>query len=352
MPAKKERILLFRNQGIGDLILISPAVRAIRSLHPESHISIFVGNWSRSAVENSDYIDEIVSYPDKWIQNKNPQRILQLVHRLRKKRFDRVYIFHSHNMLHLLTALAGIHQRYGFTYRGTGKLLSAATEWQPNTARYIADNYLDIPRLAGWEGDDYSLDFILSPEDEETAENLLREHRLQAKRFFVIAPGGGINPRQDVFHKRWGADNYAALLNLMHKEWDSAFVLVGASDEKEICREIERKSGVDVVNLCGEIPFRVSAGLVKKSAMLICNDSSLMHTAVAFQAPSIAIFGPSNPKSLLPPQGVNRYISAGLECSPCYCNSIFKGCDRDLACMKELSPRKVFNAVKDLSIEA
>ena len=396
------------------MILISPAVRAVRSLHPDAHISIFVGDWSRASVEGNRYIDEIISYPDEWIQNKKPLRILSLVNLLRKKKFDRVYIFHSHNMLHLLVKLAGIPERYGFSFQGTGRFLTAATEWEPNTSRYIADNYLDIPRLAGWKGDDCSLDLFLSSEDEAAAEQLLKDIGISPGSYFIIAPGGGLNPRQNVFHKRWGAEKFAQLIDLMKEDWESAVILVGAADEKDICREIEDKPSFDgfssrtiaprrmkisrlaysrcryfqskpsceglssrprttkyensrlaysrcryfrskvrsgMVNLCGATSFGVSAALVKQSLMLICNDSSLMHAAAAFHKPSIAIFGPSNPQSLLPQAGLNRYVSAGLECSPCYCNSIFDGCERELACMAELSPQKVHNAIKELLVE-
>ena len=351
MISDDEKILIFRNQGIGDLMLITPAIRAIRRLHPQAHISIFVGEWSKVSVEGNPHIDEIVSYPDPWIQDKKPFRILQIVRLLRRKKFDRVYIFHSHNMLHLLTSLAGMRERYGFTFQGTGRFVQRKAEWQPNTSRYIADNYLDIPRLAGFQGDDLSLDFYLDDKDEAEADRLLVEHEIDRGNFVVIAPGGGINPRQDVFEKRWEAEKFAGLIDMIQEEFRSSIIMVGAGAESSICRRVAEKSNANIINLVGKTSFRVSAALVKRARMLICNDSGIMHTAVAFKKPSVAVFGPSNPFSLLPQNGLNRWVSAGMDCSPCYCNSIFPGCERELACMKELSAETVFQTVKELWLD-
>ena len=343
-----DKILIFRNQGIGDLMLISPAMRAIRALHPEAHISVFVGDWSKASVEGNPNIDEIISYPDPWIQDKKPLRILQLINRVRQKKFHRAYIFHSHNVLHLLVRMAGIPERYGFSFQGRGRFLTHKTEWQPNSSRYIADNYLDIPRLAGFEGEDLPLDFYLSSEDESAAERILAEYNIKPGNYLIISPGGGINPRQNVFEKRWGADKFGELFDLLNEEYGIPILLTGAPAEKEICREAANIAKTPVIDLCGEMNFKASAALVKKAWALICNDSAIMHTAVVFQVPSMAVFGPSNPLSLLPQNGLNRWVSAGMDCSPCYCNSIFSGCERELACMKELSAEKVFGAIKEL----
>ena len=350
MPnASCQKILIFRNQGIGDLILVSPAIRSIRSLHPDDHISMFVGDWSRVSVENHPDIDEIISYPDHWIQDKKPLKILGLVNRIRKGKFDRVYILHSHNMLHLLVKLAGIPKRYGFSFQGTGKFLTHTAEWDPNSRRYIADNYLDIPRLAGFKGTDVKLDFYISRAAESEADKIIADNDLADDGYVVIAPGGGINPRQDVFEKRWGTDKFAGLMDALNDErLCSNFVLTGAKAEANICSEIETKTSAKVLNLCGKTSFEVSAALVKKSKLLVSNDSSIMHTAVAFGVPGMTIFGPSNPRSLMPVSKVNRWVSSGVDCSPCYCNSIFPGCPYDLKCMTELSVEKVLNSIKDL----
>lgn len=345
----KKRILIFRNQGIGDLILVSPAVRAIRSLHPEAHIAMFVGDWSRVSVENNPNIDEIISYPDTYIQDKKPFKILGLVNRIRKGKFDRVYIFHSHDMLHLMVWLAGISERYGFSFNGSGRFLTDKTEWEPNSSRYIADNYLDIPRLAGFDGDDVGLDFNVSNDAESEAEKIIEENGIDREKLIILAPGGGINPRQDVFEKRWGTDKFAGLIDALSEEkLGGDYILTGAKAESDICCGIEKLTDAKVLDLCGKTSFEVSAALVKKSKLLVSNDSSIMHTAVAFGIPSMAIFGPSNPSSLLPVSEVNRWISSGVDCSPCYCNSIFEGCQFDLKCMTELTVDKVLNSIKDL----
>jgi len=343
-----DHILIFRNQGIGDLLLITPAIRAIRQLHPEAVISIFVGEWSKAAVENHPAIDEIISYPDPYIQNKQPLKILGLINLLRRKHFDRVYIFHSHNMLHLMTRLAGISERYGFSFKGTGRLLTHSAEWQPNTERYIADNYLDIPRLAGYQGNDLSLDLYLSEKEEKTANEVLSANNLNPGEYFIISPGGGINPRQNVFEKRWGEEKFAALIDLLSKNFAHKVILAGAAAEKPICEQIRSLSKTPVIDLCGKIPFRISAALVKSAKALICNDSAIMHTAVAFGTPSVAIFGPSNPLSLLLVSTVNRWVSSGVDCSPCYCNEIFSGCLRNLECMKKLQPEKVLRVLLEV----
>lgn len=345
-----ERVLILRNQGIGDLILITPAMRAIRQLHPHAEISVMVGDWSRVAVESNPNLDRILSYPDPWIQNKLPIGYLRLITRLRRQRFDTAYIFHSHSLIQLMTVLAGIPRRYGFfdvELKKKGKFLTASTEWQPNTSRYIADNYLDIPRLAGWQGNDLSLDFFLTDTEQQEADRLLAGAQLNAGEFLLVAPGGGVNPRQNVFEKRWSADQYAKLCSLLSDQWRLPIVLAGSVHEAEISRVIAGLSSADIVDFTGKIPFRTAAGLVRRCRTLICNDSAIMHVAVAFGILSLAVFGPSNPKSLLPVSDVNQWITSGLDCSPCYCNSIFEGCEH-LRCMTELHPYKVLDRLNEM----
>lgn len=329
------------------MILITPAIRALRSVHPNAHISVVVGEWSKVALEGNPNLDEIIAYPDPWIQNRQPLGYLKLVSILRKKGFDVAYIFHSHPLIHLITVLAGISKRFGFfdfQLKKRGKLLTAKTEWQPNTDRYIADNYLDIARLTGWRGSDVALDFFLTEEERQYSNNLLAENNIKSGEFLVVAPGGGVNPRQNVFEKRWGAAKFRKLCDLLHLNWDLPIVLTGSPQEVAIGEEITRGTSARVINLIGKTGFRHTAGLIQRCCMLICNDSAVMHVAVAFKIPSLAIFGPSNPRSLLPRSDLNQWITSGLDCSPCYCNSIFEGCEH-LRCMEELSPESVMERI-------
>jgi heptosyltransferase-2 len=349
--ASQERVLIIRNQGIGDLILITPAIRAIRQLHPQAHLAIAVGQWSRVALDGNPHLDEIVAYPDPWVQNKQPLGFARLVARLRLKRFSTAYIFHSHTMIHLMAVMAGIPRRFGFydlELGKSGRWLQAKAEWQPNTNRYIADNYLDIPRLAGFKGNDLSLDFFLNEEQQAVADHILNEHGLKAGSYFVVAPGGGINPRQNVFEKRWPINSYVALCTLLYEAWGMPIILVGSRAEANLGREITSSSKAKIIDLIGKVPFDVSAGLIRQSRMLISNDSSVMHVAVAYRRLSLAIFGPSNPRSLLPVSEINQWITSGLDCSPCYCNSIFQSCPHGLQCMKALTPAQVFNRIQSM----
>lgn len=338
--ATLDRILILRNQGIGDLILITPAIRAVRSLHPQAHLTAVVGQWSRVALEANPHLDEIISYPDPWIQHKSITGYLRLTSILHARKFQTAYIFHSHTLIHLLALLARIPTRYGFydlNLRKSGRLLTERAEWQPNTNRYIADNYLDIPRLAGFRGEDLDLDFCLTDDEQARADRILSDLGVRQGQFLIVAPGGGVNPRQNVFEKRWGTDKFAELCRKLHGETGLPILLIGSDQERGLGREIV--SAVDravLFDLIGKISFRLSAGLIRRARLLICNDSSVMHVSVAFRTPSLTIFGPSNPRSLLPVSTVNQWISSGVDCSPCYCNSIFMGCEH-LKCMRELS---------------
>ncbi|MBU1881779.1 glycosyltransferase family 9 protein [bacterium] len=332
------------------MILITPAIRAIRARHPEAHIGIMVGDWSKVALVGNPYLDEIISYPDSWIQNKQPLGCLRLVYRLWKGRFDTAYIFHSHTLIQLMTVLAGIPERYGFfdkNLKKPGKYLKGKAEWQPNIDRFIADNYLDIPRLNGWQGSDTSLDFFLSDAEQSQADKLIESHGLTEDQFFILAPGGGVNPRQNVFAKRWGADKFIELCNLLGVTYHLPIVLTGSKQEIPLGEEIAARANGQIIDLVGKVSFRQAAGLVRRSQMLVSNDSAIMHIAVAFSKMSLTIFGPSNPHSLMPISEINQWITSGVDCSPCYCNSIFEGCEH-LRCMTELSAAQVLERIQKM----
>jgi len=246
-----------------------------------------------------------------------------------------------------MTVLAGIPERYGFfdsNLKKPGKFLHGKAEWQPNVDRFIADNYLDIPRLNGWQGADTSLDFYLTDAEQSEADHLLVNQGLTEQDFFMVAPGGGVNPRQNVFEKRWGTDKFIELCSLLSSSYRLPIILTGSMQEIPLGEEIATRASGNIINMVGKISFRQAAGFVKRSRMLISNDSAIMHVAVAFNRKSLAIFGPSNPKSLLPASDINQWISSGVDCSPCYCNSIFQGCDH-LRCMTELSADRVLERI-------
>ncbi len=159
------------------------------------------------------------------------------------------------------------------------------------------------------------------------------------QRILLIAPGA----RWET--KRWVDTRYAELADALQTNGDVRCVLVGGPAESDVCAGIVRTCASPPVNLAGRTTLHQLAAAVASADCVICNDSAVLHLAVALNRPVVCLIGPTNPARTGPYGRRQDVVQLDLPCSPCYLRTLRK-CRHDHRCMRELPVQTVVDAVR------
>ncbi len=349
-PFPPERVYLLRTHAIGDVLLTTPTIRAIRKAWPRTHITMLVGRKSRPALEGNPYIDSLESFPEDWWFGKRFGKILKLTWSLRQKPKDALVILHASGLIHLWGFMIGAPIRVGFDEHGSGFALThPVVRTKKDYDRYLADVNLDLARAMGIGADDPKLDFFPQDDELEAVRAFLPPHDGTGKPFLVgVAPGGGQNAFEKISVKHWPAVQYAELMTRLSKGLNIEFFLLGDKHDVQVDRIAGMAGpGVKFTNLKGRTTFRELGALIYHLDLLVTNDSSPLHLAVAMNKPVVALFGPTANWTLFPPGQNRTALQSPAQCSPCYTYGRFPGCPAP-SCMSELPVDGVKDAVESL----
>lgn len=159
--------------------------------------------------------------------------------------------------------------------------------------------------------------------------------------YVVLVPGGAANVKEEMESRRWPAEHFAALAGLLLGA-GRRVLLLGRGADAAIAAHIQ-KAQPAVFDLSDRTTLLEAAAILKRSRLVVCNDSGLMHLAGAVGARVIAIFGPTHPgeKKLLREGSVAVWKGEELDCSPCYHDGVFPKCDH-VSCLRNITPQEVF----------
>jgi len=309
-----QRILAVRIQGAGDVLLTTPAVRALRHRFPEAEIHYLVGDQAVEMLQHNPDIDRIVPISETGLFSRSLRQVLPYVHMLRKQRYDLGVIFSRSAGLHSFLTACRIDFRVGFNKNGSGALLHLPVSLG-NGVRYEALDYLELVRALGGNDCGTVLRLHITPEEEVHGRKLLSAAGIDWHMpFALFSVGGGRNPGWDVPQKRWSMASFARLADQL-----ACRVIVVGDDVDFRDAESWFKARPSVLNLCGKLSLRDTAALLKHAKLLVANDTVTMHMAVITGIPTVALFGPTHPHALLPPKIKHvRYLQGNLACAPCF----------------------------------
>lgn len=341
LPCSPKRILMVKTHAIGDAILVTPAIRALRNRYPGSEIVLLTGRQPEEIIDGNKDINEILSFDESALFNLNLLKIIKLIKMVRKEHFIMSFIFHYSSLMHLLVLAFGIPYRIGFDKDGTGFSLTHKLPWDNKGEHWTADVSLDLARFVGANTEDKSLKIEISKRDMGFADNLLRDYKICSDDILIgIFPGGGKNPRDIVYQKRWGIEKYATIIDILSARYGAKIIIFGSPNDKKVVSKLINISKTSVINTSGKVNLKQLSALIKKCSLLITNDSAPLHIAVAVDTPTVSLFGPSRARAIVEENEKHIPIQSTYPCSPCYCNSRFPGCDNP-QCMEAISCNEV-----------
>ena len=330
----RPRILVWKLSALGDVILATPSLRALRRQFPTAHITLAVGRSAYEVVAHCPYLDDILIV-DVRGKDRGVLRQLALVGRLRAGAFDLSLDLQNSRRTHLLAWLAGIPVRAGYR-RKFGRLLNRGVRLPKVVLAPIAHQHYLLTH-AGFSTDGDRLELWPSPLDEERAGRLLSGIRRSRDRQLIgIHPGGSGR----WVTKRWDLDRWAKLCDAL-AERNAQVVVVGGPEERPLGEALERLTRHPLLLLAGQTSLMELACVLKRCDAFLGHDSSSLHVAAAVGTPTVALFGPTDPRRHLPSSFAGTVIQKDVFCSPCYsarCRTITH------ACMRRIEVEEVLTA--------
>ena len=347
LPVGACRIVVVKPCCLGDVLMATPVVAALRARFPESTIDFAVGRHARPAIEGHPDVAALVDAGPG--AGRDWRALLHLLARLRAGRYDVCLVLERSPLFATLPLLAGIRVRAGIDSGGRGFALNARVPWDESL--HEVDLYLSAAGALGCPVEGHRLRFVPSAHAQEAVERLRLQHDL-GSRVIAIAPGGGTNPGMDLPEKRWPPERFAETADRLHDTEAAQIAIVGGPLDAPVCRAMRAAMRAPSIDLTGAIPFAELAAFLQRCLLYVGNDSGPMHLAVAVGCPVVAVFGPT-PAHLYRPYGVHaRTVRRDIPCSPCFVHGHLPRCPNRQACMRELAARTVASACHELLMES
>jgi len=353
-PGAGGRVLLIKFWGIGSLQLLSPAVRAVRASHPGARVDLLTLRPNEPFARGLEAFDRVLTLDVTgagWTRLFG--RILHLVRRLRRERYDTVYDFEFFTRFSaVVSLLSGARTSHGFASPGDGRG-SLHTHRAPfNRYWHVARNFRNLAR--GENGRGVSVaelsPFVVREEHRAEAAAVLFEHGFASDGPLVV-----LNPNAGSLslERRWPAERFAALARTLVEEDGARVVLIGAASERARAAEIvglcQDLSGPRFAPLAGRLSIGATASLLESCDVFVSNDSGPMHVAATLGTATIGLFGPETPVMYAPIGPRTRVLYEPPPCSPCinvHDNKLAVCVRGHAECMTSIETSSVLEAVR------
>jgi len=312
-----KRILVITLSNIGDAVLTLPVVGSLMQNFRYADVDVVVGIRAREVFEGDPRIKNMYVYDKAASLNQNLKFILNL----RRNRYDLI--------VDLRNGFLGFFIGPRFWLKPTLK--------SPKGKIHKIDVHLYKIEKLGLKIDPNSYPIWIRQIDADNMSELLRKRGILSSDSVVC-----ISPGAKSHIKRWREDGFAEVCDRLIDEFKVKVLFVGDSDDCQICDRIINSMKNYAVSISGQTNLRELAWCIKRSRLLITNDSAPLHIAGSIGTPSVAIFGPTDHKKYGPRDGLGIAAYKRLHCSPCEVAL----CKYNLECMKAVEADEVFEAAE------
>ena len=313
-------ILLIRPGGIGDAVLLVPALQDLKNKYPTTHITILAERRNAGVFSLIPEIDHLYCY-DK------PREFIQAL----RGQYDVVIDTEQwHRLSAIVARLVRAQMKIGFATNERRRMFTHRLSYSHDEYEVCSFKRLLEPLTGVSEQVEPTPPFLtIPPAATATVAKLLVP--LNDKPFITIFPGASIPER------RWGADRFRAVADALSQK-GYGIVVVGGQTDLADAQTIAGDSGL---NLAGQTSLAETAALLARSALLISGDSGVLHFAVGLGIPTVSLFGPGRACKWAPQGDLHAVINKNLPCSPCTTYGTTPPCPYHARCMQEITVDEV-----------
>lgn len=306
------RILIIKLRYIGDTILTTPLIRALKTDPRIGGIDLLVPEESAVLLRDCPLIDNAIALPNE--ARRSLMFWPRFFQRLRSARYDVAIDLTGSDRSSLLCFMTGAPVRLGYAGPHCFRERFVYTRRIPSVLGccHTVDHHLKMAEALGVSVETRHPCLPVSPAALTDVTRLLRDSDIGPETRFVV-----IHPGARRWYKSWPKDRFARLADHIMDAFETRVVLAGGPGDRDACRVIADGMRRTPVNLCGRVPLDRFAALARKAVCLIGNDSAPIHVATAVETPVLALFGPTPPDAWAPRRRRDCIISATFPCRPC-----------------------------------
>lgn len=356
MHSEYKKILIMEAGGIGDMIMSTPALKAIRKKFSDSEITLLTVPRSAQALKNKRYADKILYFKQESF-SKGPSRSicnqvfsnLRLLWSLRKESFDMVIdleaieTWKASLLRYIFYICVGAENRVGRDSDGKGFFLDVKVRDDLFGEVHEVDRKLLIARALGAEAGDRKQEFYISQDDREFIHNWVLDSGIGNSRTVVaMQPGAFVPTRQ------WKSEGFIEVAKKLYQKYNAQIILTGGSSDN-VVHEIKDELDDVAPILAVGFPLGRLGALLERVQLFISNDTGPFHIADALNIPYVVIFGPENFHRYGPyntKSGSRIVTGIKITCSPC----LKYECGTH-ECMESITSEMVWDEVESLMKE-
>jgi heptosyltransferase-2 len=350
IPPPPKKLLVVQPSWVGDAVMATPALRALRELYPQAHISYLMRRYVKEVYTGMPWADQLITYrTGKTKKKAGKGQFIDLAARLRAARFDMAVLLPNSFKSALVCKMARIPRVIGYERDGRGFLLTDKLLPVKERGKFvpspIVKYYLGIAHYLGSHHRDLRLELFVTPSERREAQEVFARSGLDPDLHRPASHGGRpplvlLNPgAQYGAAKCWLPEYFAELGDRLIRELGATVLISAAPKERAIVDAINRHMTHSAVDLSrAGMTLGALKEVVRRCDLMVTNDTGPRHIAAAFDVPVVTVFGPTHPEWTEIYYAKERQVAVKVFCGPCQ----KKTCPLDHRCMTRVTPAMVY----------
>ena len=267
-----QKILLIRLSSLGDIVLTTPAIRAVRAHFPNAYIAMLVAKQSAEILRENPHLDEIIRF-DRLAKDKDTWEMLRVIRLLRERKFTLTIDFQRKFRTELLMSFSGAAERIG-----KGRFCTVRVHERGN--KHATTHYFDMLHAAGIPAEDQRLELFLAESERLAAAQRLDTAGVNNRALTVgLFPGAGWQLRE------WMPERFAAIGDRLVAHFNANVLIFGGPKEAELVQTVANLMNAHAIPFAGNLQVRELAACLEKCDLFLTNDTGPMHIAAAVGTP-------------------------------------------------------------------
>lgn len=345
------RILVVQPTWVGDAVMATPTLRALRLHYPNAEISYLMKRYVKPVYAGMPWADRLITYrTGKTQAQAGKGQFFDLAARLKAADFDMAVLLPNSFKAALICRMAKIKKVVGYDRDGRGFLLSDRLLAPKENGKFVPNPiikyYLGLAHYLGAKRGDLKMELFVTPSEQRDAEAVLVRGGLPADLDRPAAKGQPplvlLNPGANYgAAKLWKAEYFAELADRLMDELNATVLISAAPKERPIVDQIKRQMKRVPVDLSNKgVDLGSLKEIVRRCDLMVTNDTGPRHIAAAMDVPVVTIFGPTHPEWTEIYYAKERQVAVKVFCGPCQ----KKVCPLDHRCITRVTPNMVWDA--------
>ena len=340
--------MIIRAGAIGDTLMATPLVRALRGAYPKAHLVFVCSTAARDILRYNPHLDRVIALAYRHVPARLSPEKARIVHGLRRLDLDWAVVLESHHDFLDLASRVNAARVVAYGAGSAGRIERVL--FDPN--KHSIENHLRAGEVLGAPAAGLEMELHYPAESRASLEDRLRRAVIGRGDLLVglhAGWGGRPHPAGQTRLRSWPPQRFAAIARWLTNALGARVVLTGSREDRSLTGVIAQQAAVPCLNLAGDLSLLELAALIDRLNAFVAIDSGPAHMAAALGTPLVSLFGPGIFQQTRPlaGQGKVHIIHHQVPCAPCYGTPLMKTC-RDNVCMKQIEVPEVQEAISTL----